>query len=196
VDIYEKLRPGRPERELLTVGRIATGVVVLFGIIWIPVMHNMAGGGLYRYLQGVQSYLAPPITAVFLLGLFTTRINARGALSGLLVGFVLGMTKLTVEAIHASQPFADGSPLSQFASFNFLYYSGVLMLVSCLIVVGVSLRSPAPDVDRISGLTFRTLSTQDKIEIRASWSSLDVLATVVVLGLVVGIYLYFSFWLG
>ena len=196
VDIYEKLRPGRPERELLTVGRIATGVVVVFGIIWIPVMHNMAGGGLYRYLQGVQSYLAPPITAVFLLGLFTTRINAKGALSGLLVGFVLGMSKLTVEAINASQPFVGGSLLYQFASFNFLYYSGVLMLVSCLIVIGVSLSSTAPDLGRISGLTFRTLSALDKSEIRASWSRFDVLGTILVLGLVVGFYLYFSFWLG
>ena len=53
VDIYEKLRPGMPEKHLVFVGRVATAIVVFFGIIWIPIMHNMAGGGLYKYLQSV-----------------------------------------------------------------------------------------------------------------------------------------------
>ena len=194
-DVYEKLRPGRPERELLRVGRIATGVVVFFGLVWIPVMHNMAGGGLYRYLQGVQSYLAPPITAVFLLGLFSKRINASGAMWGLVIGFVLGMSKLVAEAIHGSAPFDEGSLLHAFTAFNFLYYSGVLLLLSSLIVIVVSLNSPAPDAERISGLTFASLTADDKQQVRDSWSRMDVIATCVVLGLVVGFYLYFSFWL-
>ncbi len=78
VDIYEKLRPGKSESHLLNVGRIATTVVVILGLLWIPVMKTIAGGGLYVYLQSVQGYLAPPITAVFLLGLFWKRLNATG----------------------------------------------------------------------------------------------------------------------
>ena len=195
VDIYERVRPGRPERELVKVGRIATGVVVLCGLAWIPVMHDMAGGGLYKYLQGVQAYLAPPITAVFLLGLFAKRINETGAFWGLVLGFILGMAKLTTEALHASEPYAEGSLLAQFADFNFLYYSGVLLLISTVIIVGASLASAAPDPARISGLTYGSLTDDDRREIRASWSAADVVATVVVLGLVVGFYAYFSFWL-
>jgi len=196
LDIYGKLRPGRPEKELVKVGRYATGIVVIFGIAWIPIMHQMAGGGLYRYLQGVQSYLGPPITAVFLLGLFWKRINAKGAFYGLVIGFFLGMGKLTIEAIHSSSPFTDGSLLAGFAHFNFLYYSGVLLLLSILIIIGVSYTSEAPDEEQIAGLTYGSLSDKDKEEIRASWNKYDVAGTVVVLGLVVGFYLYFSFWLG
>ncbi len=195
VDVYEKLRPARPERELLTVGRIATGVVVVCGLLWIPVMHNMAGGGLYRYLQGVQSYLAPSISAVFLLGLFNRRINAQGAFWGLVTGFVLGMAKLTVEALHGSTPFQPGTLLARFADFNFLYYSGVLLLISASVVVLRSISTPAPDAERISGLTYGSLTAEDKAAVRASWSAVDVLATAGVLGLVAGFYLYFSFWI-
>jgi SSS family solute:Na+ symporter len=195
VDIYARLRPGRPDKELVKVGRIATAGVVVCGLVWIPVMHGMASGGLYRYLQGVQGYLAPPITAVFLLGLFSKRINADGAFWGLVLGFVLGMAKLTVEAVHGSAPFDDGSLLHAFAGFNFLYYSGVLLLISTSIMVFVSLASKPPDPERISGLTYGSLTDADKQEIRASWSAIDVIGTVVVLGLVLAFYAYFSFWL-
>jgi SSS family solute:Na+ symporter len=99
VDIYEKLRPGQSEQHLLTVGRIATATVVVLGIIWIPVMAKVSGGGLYRYLQSVQGYLAPPITAVFFLGLFWKRLNSAGATWALATGFVLGMLKLTIQVL-------------------------------------------------------------------------------------------------
>ena len=82
-----------------------------------------------------------------------------------------------------------------FNAFNFLYYSGVLLLLSSLIIIVVSLNSPAPDAERISGLTFASLTADDKRQVRASWSRMDVIATCVVLGLVVVFYLYFSFWL-
>jgi SSS family solute:Na+ symporter len=196
VDIYEKLRPGRSEAELVRVGRWATGAVVVCGLIWIPVMKAMAGGGIYKYLQAVQGYLAPPITAVFLLGLFCKRINSRGALCGLLTGFVVGMAKLAIEAIHGSTPFAGGSLMQRFAEFNFLYYSGVLMLISTLIIIAASLTAPPPDPTRIRGLTYSALTPEDRAEIRASWNKWDVIATTAVLGMVAGFYLYFSFWLG
>lgn len=195
-DIYEKLRPGRPEKELVRVGRIATGFVVVIGIIWIPIMHQMAGGGIYKYLQTVQSYLAPPITAVFLLGLFWTRINARGAIGGLVLGFLLGMAKIAVEALHAGNAFADGSFLAWYATFPFLYYSGVLLVISTALVIGFSYSAPPPSHEKIQGLVYGSLTDQDRAEIRKSWDAFDIVLTVIVLGLVVGMYLYFTFWLG
>jgi SSS family solute:Na+ symporter len=196
VDIYEKLRPGRPQAHLLRVGRAATAVVVACGLVWIPIMKAMAGGGIYKYLQAVQGYLAPPITAVFLLGLFSKRINAHGALTGLVAGFVLGLGKMAVEAVHGGSPFADGSLLEWIASFNFLYGSGVLMLISVVIIVAVSLATPAQDPASIRGFTYGALTPTDRAAIRASWNRWDVAATILVLGLVLGFYLYFSFWLG
>ena len=135
VDIYEKIHPEASERHLVTVGRMATGIIVLLGMAWIPVMYKVAGGGLYVYLQSVQGYLAPPITAVFLLGLFWKRINAQGAMWGLIVGFVLGMLKLTIQAKFSTMDplkIADPVFLANIGDFNFLYASGVLFAISVL----------------------------------------------------------------
>ncbi|HYD83234.1 MAG TPA: sodium:solute symporter, partial [Opitutus sp.] len=195
VDIYGKLRPGRPDRELVKVGRIATGVVVLLGILWIPVMPLVSKGGLYEYLQAVQGYLAPPITAVFLLGLFVRRINARGAFAGLVIGFALGVLKLGLQAAAGSGALGDSGVLFEFGQINFLYYSGMLFLVSVLVVIFASLTAPAPDEAQVVGLTYRSVTAAQHEEVRRSWGWPDVLGTLLVLGLVLGIYLYFSFWL-
>ncbi|MCB1104142.1 MAG: sodium/solute symporter [Opitutaceae bacterium] len=195
VDIYEKLRPGRPEKELVRVGRIATGVVVILGVIWIPVMKLVSSGGLYQYLQSVQGYLAPPITATFLLGLFFKRINARGALAGLVTGFILGMAKLTIQAMDGSGAFGDSGLLHAIGAYNFLYASGWLFLISIIVVVGASLTAPPQSDAQIAGLTYHSLTPEQKAETRASWGAAEVVGSAVVLALVFSIYVYFSFWL-
>jgi len=195
VDIYEKLGPGKSDKHYVFVGRLATAIVVLAGLVWIPIMKAMAGGGIYKYLQGVQSYLAPPITAVFLLGLFWRRINATGAFWGLIVGFVLGMLKLSIEAIVSAKEIADG-PLAAIAQFNFLYYSGLLLVISVAIIILLSLMTTAPSEEKTKGITWSGLSPEDREAIRSSWDKWDIAGTVVVMSLVLGMYLYFSYWLG
>ncbi len=198
VDIYEKINPKASERHLVTVGRIATLVVVVMGIIWIPVMQRVSQGGLYRYLQDVQSYLGPPITAVFLLGLFFKRINGKGAVAGLAIGFVAGMAKLALQALTGGgQEAIIKSPewLVYVGQYNFLFASGWLLLISIVVIVGVSLLTAPPKYEQIVGLTYATTTPEQKKERRESWGLVEVLMTVVVLGLVLGLYLYFSFWL-
>ncbi len=196
VDIYEKLRPGRPERELVRVGRIATAVVVGLGLLWIPIMKVMAESkaGLYDYLQNVQGFLAPPITAVFLLGITSRRINAKGAVWGLGVGFVLGLFKLTLQSMVQNGVLDPGTVLGAIGAFNGYYFAGLLFLISVLIIVGVSLLTEAPPEEKVRGLTFGTVSASDRADSRKTWDWRDVALTVVVLGLVLAIYLYFSFW--
>jgi solute:Na+ symporter, SSS family len=196
VDIYEKLRPGRSERHLVTVGRMATGGIVLLGLLWIPVMPLISGGGLYQYLQNVQGYLAPPITAVFLLGLFSKRVNQHGAVWGLSVGFILGMVKLTIQALFGAGKLEQPVLLAWIGDLNFLYFTGILLVISIAVMVGVSLMTAPPSMEKIAGLTFSTLSREDRAANRASWGLVDVVLTAVVLLLVLGFYLYFSFWLG
>ncbi|MEJ2705021.1 MAG: sodium:solute symporter [Sedimentisphaerales bacterium] len=197
VDIYEKINPRASERHLVTVGRIATLVVVGMGIIWIPVMQRVSQGGLYKYLQDVQSYLAPPITAVFLLGLFVKRINGKGAVAGLAIGFVAGMAKLILQALTGGDDPYVASPtwLVDVGQYNFLFASGWLLLLSIVTIVGVSLLTAPPEYERIAGLTYATVTAEQKREKRESWGALEVVMTVIVLGLVLGMYLYFSFWL-
>ena len=112
-----------------------------------------------------------------------------------MIGFILGMIKLAIEAICSTQGITTG-PLSVIADFNFLYYSGVLMFISVCIVIGVSLATKAPSEEKIKGLTYGSLTKEDRQEIRNSWNQWDVLGTIAVLGLALGLYLYFSFWLG
>jgi len=197
VDIYEKLRPGKTEKHLVQVGRMATGVVVGFGLLWIPIMKVISEGnsGLYDYLQNVQGFLAPPITAVFLLGLFNKRINATGAVWGLMTGFVLGMGKLTLQTLTQSGMMASTSLLGAIGAFNGYYFAGVLFLVSVVLIIGVSYATKPEAESQIRGLTFASTTPEERAENRASWDRRDVIGTVIVLGLVLGIYLYFSLWI-
>jgi len=197
VDVYEKIRPGQSPRHLLNVGRVATTVVVGFGIIWIPVMKQISDGGLYQYLQSVQGYLAPPITAVFLLGLFWKRTNSAGATYALVIGFVLGMIKLTLQSFFGSAEGKLSNPafLAAIGDFNFLYATGVLMLISVIVMIVVSLMTPAPAEEKTKGLTYGSIHHLAADEIHNSWDFGNKLMAGLILLLVGGMYLYFSFWL-
>jgi SSS family solute:Na+ symporter len=197
VDIYEKLRPGRSERTLVRIGRMATGAVVGCGLIWIPIMKKISEGntGLYDYLQNVQGFLAPPITAVFLLGLFSKRITSQAAQWGLIVGFILGMAKLTIQTLGRSGALGTEGALRSISDFNAYYFAGALFLFSAILVVVISLATTPPVEKKIVGLTYASVTAQQRAESRATWGAADVLGTVAVLGLVLAMYLYFSFWL-
>jgi SSS family solute:Na+ symporter len=191
-DVYKKLRPFASDKKLIQVGRIATLIVVILGLLWIPIMPLISKGGLYQYLQSVQSYLAPPITAVFLLGLFNQRINNKGATWGLSLGFLLGMLKLVIQAFFGVEKIANPRFLAYVGDFNFLYFSGVLFLICSAIICIVSYLTTAPDLNNINGLTYQTI---DRKLIRESWDRKDIIATGVILTFVMTIYIYFSFWI-
>ena len=195
MDIYDKIRPGKSQRHLVTVGRIATVVIVGLGILWIPVMPMISEGGLYLYLQSVQGYLAPPITAVFLLGLFWKRINATGAVWGLVTGFILGMSKLAIQVLFGADKIASPAFLAAIGDFNFLFFTGILFGVSIIIIVVRSLLTAPPPEEKIAGLTYATVSIRDKEDNRKSWDYWDIILTIFIFSMVTGIYIYFSFWL-
>lgn len=187
VDVYQKLKPNAPARKLVTIGRTTTVVMTVLGLLWLPIMKAISGGGLYQYIQSVQSFLAPPIVAVFVMGLVWKRMNLRGAVWGLGLGFVLGMAKLGANAIWGG---ADG-----FAFIQDFYFSGILLIISLAIIVIASLSAPAPAAVNTAGLTFAGLDEKYKRENRESWNWIDVASSVIVVGLVVCAYIYFWTWL-
>ena len=192
LDIYKKIKPKVSEQKLVLIGRMATLMVVVFGLLWIPIMPMISKGGLYQYLQSVQGYLAPPITAVFLLGLFNSRINNKGATWGLSLGFFAGMLKLLIQAFFGKEKIANPELLAYIGDINFLYFSGILFLFCAILICLVSYQTELPDENQIDGLTYRTI---DKEAIRESWDQKDIYATGFILALVLAIYLYFSFWI-
>ncbi|MEQ9443328.1 MAG: sodium:solute symporter [Cyclobacteriaceae bacterium] len=188
-DIYEKLRPGTPEKKLLTIGKIATVVIVILGIAWIPVMQNISGV-LYEYLQSVQSYIAPPITAVFLLGVFFKRINAKGAMATLVTGLIIAIIRLVLE-LSKGMLDQDGI-FFLIGDMNFLTFAAWMFLASVLITVVVSLMSPAPSEEKLAGLTYGTLTAEQKAENKASYTIWDILASLAVLAIVIFIMISFN----
>lgn len=188
VDIYKKLRPHESEEKLLAVGRKATAVVVTMGIAWIPIMQNISGV-LYEYLQSVQSYIAPPITAVFLLGIFLKRINSQGAIATLLTGLFLAILRLVLELNKAS--LEPGSVLHRFGTMNFLSFACWFFLFCVVLCVAVSLLTPAPAAEKIRGLTYGTLTEEQKAANRTSYNAWDIALTMVVIGIIA--WLMFSF---
>jgi SSS family solute:Na+ symporter len=189
MDIYKKLRPKSSEPELVWVGRVATAVIVFLGLLWIPFIMGISPS-LYGYLQSVQAYIAPPIFAVFFLGVFVKRINGPGCMTGLIGGFLLGMARLVAELYRSK--LAAGSPLRWFAEVNFLYFCLLLTAVSALLIVAVSLCTARPREEKLKGLTFATLSDEDRRLTRASWSRWDVIATAGVLVMILATYAYFN----
>ena len=186
MDIYKKLNPDASEKKLVLVGRIATGVVVLSGILWIPFMKAVSGGGLYTYLQSVQAYIAPPIASVFLLGLFWKRINATGAFTALVSGFSAGMIRLGLE-INKNSLDTNGV-LYAIADLNFLYFAIVSFVTCIFILIAVSMATNEPDYEKIKGLTYDTVDKGEELDHDSS----DKIHSYVILVILALILIYFS----
>src|SRR6266568_2472701 len=195
MDLYQKFRPGVTQHQLVWTGRVATAVMVLIGLLWIPVIQG--GKGLYDYLQGVQGYLAPPIFTVFFFGVFMKRLNAKGALAALVAGFLLGAFRLAVDTPVSLQlgslthGYAAGSFLWIVNNIYFQYYSLFIFVVSAVTMLVVSYVTPAPAEARLVGLTYATVTAEQRQQSRSSWSRGDVTASAIVLLLILAAYLYF-----
>ena len=187
MDIYKKLYPETDEKKLVFVGRIATGIVVLSGILWIPFIKVVSGAGLYTYLQSVQAYIAPPIASVFLLGLFWSRINASGALAALVGGFIAGMIRLGLE-IKKSTLTVDGI-WYQIADLNFLYFAIFSFLTCVVVLITVSMLTPPPDLEKINGLTY---DTSKKNIAETDHPKSDKINSYIILAILALILIYFS----
>ncbi|TXN36021.1 sodium/solute symporter [Flagellimonas hymeniacidonis] len=188
IDIYKKLKPLTEEKKLLNVGKIATSIVVVLGIIWIPIMEKIGGGVLYQYLQSVQSYIAPPITAVFLLGVIWKRVNSKAAIVTLFSGLLMAALRILAEIYQTD---LSGALLT-FATINFAHMAIFMFILSVVICISVSLATNPPDYSLIKGLSFGTLSAQDKQLNKESISAIDIILSVFLIVIVVLVLSYFT----
>ena len=191
IDFWKRLKPQTSEKNLVRIGQIATVVIVVLGILWIPIMRSV-GNVLYNSLQDVQSVLAPGIAAAFLLGITWKRASAKGGMWGLLSGIIIGLTRLGAKVYYSNATDAGDSWFKAvFYDFNWLFFCGVMLIFCCLVVIIVSLATEAPDQKKIQGLVFGT-STPEQIEAtRNSWNHWDIIHTVIILGFTVAFYIYF-----
>ena len=193
MDFYSKFRPQASQHQLVWMGRIATTVMVLIGLLWIPVIRG--GKGLYDYLQTIQGYLAPPIFVVFFLGVFMKRLNSKGCLAALIVGFAMGLLRLAIDTPVKLKYIASYTQGSFFWIMNnifFQYYSLLIFIVCVVVMIVVSYATAAPSYQKIQGLTYGTRTAEDRAKSRASWTYTDLIASGVVLAIIAAAYLYFT----
>ena len=195
IDIYKKIKPDMSEKSLLNIGKIATAVIVILGVVWIPIMENIGGGVMYQYLQNVQSYIAPPVTAVFLLGILWKRVTSDAAIVTLICGLIILVLRLGSE-IYFQEEILSGvivpGAIFAFATINFAHMAIFMFIFSVLICVGVSLISTLPNYSRIEGLSFGTMTHEMRHEFQNSFNRTDTILSIVLIGLVVSVLLYFT----
>lgn len=194
IDIYKKIKPEKSEKYLVNIGKIATLVIVVLGIAWIPIMEKIGGGVMYQYLQNVQAYIGPPVTAVFLLGILWKRINAQASIVTLSAGLVLLIVRLSSE-IYFQSEISSGivvdSVFFEFATINFSHMAIFIFVFSALLCATVSILTDEPDYSRIKGLSFGTI-TREMISKEKSYTNFDIIFSVLLVLLVIGILVFFS----
>ncbi len=189
MDFYLQFRPKATGRELVLIGRLATILLVLFGILWVPLIRSISNQ-LFIYLQSVQAYISPPIAAVFIFGVFSTRVNGKAATTTLFAGGALGAARLILE-ILTKKEILHLHRLEWFVSVNYLHFAIFLFVVSGLIMLTVSHFSARPDSKHLREITLnggkKGLSLRRKLETNGSlWDRLNILFSIVLI-LTVGI---------
>lgn len=187
VDIFKRIYPDSPEKKLVKIGKIATGIIVVLGMLWIPIMDKIGGGVLYQYLQNVQAYIAPPITAVFVLGILWKRMNAQAAIATLFYGLISGTLRIILELMKDDL----GGFGQWYATVNFSHFAIFNFIICVIVAVIVSLSTARPSEQQIQGLTLGTLTPEQKKANRESFTRVDVLISVVLAAVVIAILVYF-----
>lgn len=127
-DIYKRWKPGTSDRQLVRVGRIVTFVAMIAAIVWSPYISHFES--IFQGVNTVICYIAPPITAVFVWGVFWRRASGVAARITLHAGSALGL------AVFLLDWFKDRTgwnvPFMMASFYLFVICSGLLVAVSLL----------------------------------------------------------------
>ena len=187
MDFYKKYRPDASEKQLVRFGQLATVVLVVVGLVWIPFI-GVISNQLFIYLQAVQAYISPPIAVVFLLGVSWRRLNGKGALASLIGGFIIGALRFATETAVKSG-WISWQPLVRFAGINFLHFAILLAVICAVIMVLVSLVTAPPPEEKL-GIFAKRMEKRITEEPRAH--RINVLLSVLLVVVVLAIWAYFS----
>ena len=188
IDIYKKISPNSSEKKLLNIGKVATTIMVVMGIIWIPIMERIGGGVLYQYLQSVQSYIAPPVAAVFLLGITWKRVTPDAAIATLFSGLVVAALRIISEIFKES---LDGF-LYLFATINFSHMAIFMFIFSVSICVLTSLLTNPQLEEKLKGLTFSTITNEQRESAKNSYTKSDIVFSVILVVVIIFVLTYFT----
>ncbi|XP_033709011.1 sodium/glucose cotransporter 4 isoform X1 [Tursiops truncatus] len=157
IDVWQHFRRQATEQELMVVGRVFVVLLVVVSILWVPIIQSSNSGQLFDYIQSVTSYLAPPITALFLLAIFCKRVTEPGAFWGLIFGLVVGLLRMTLEFSYPAPACGEADPRpAVLKDFHYLYFALLLCGLTAIVIVTVSLcTAPIPE-EKLARLTWWT----------------------------------------
>ncbi len=145
-DIFKRINPNISDRQLVTIGRITAGVVIILAMLW-----SSQGGkfdSIFEAINKIPMAFAPGITAIFLWGVFWKRGNRQGAMAALLVNVILGIIYLCIDI----PLFGDRQWVAQELGIPFMQVGWYLFLLSSFVYFAVSLSTPAPAAEQTDGL--------------------------------------------
>jgi solute:Na+ symporter, SSS family len=149
VDVAKRIRPNLSDRQLVRIGRISSAIVMVLAIAW-----STQGGrfeSIFTAINIMAADLAPPITTVFLFGVFWRRGTKEASATVLLGGLLLGIVAFLVDLpiIGTSRLLTDklGIPFLMQAWWMFCICSAVFVLTSLL--------TTPPPVEQLDGLIWQ-----------------------------------------
>ncbi|MBK7228565.1 MAG: sodium/solute symporter [Ignavibacteriales bacterium] len=145
-DFYKVKNPQANERKLVLVGRLATTAIVVVAILTVPFV-KLISSQVYLFLQNVQAFVAPPITAVFLAGFLSKKISSKGAFWSLIIGEIIGGSRLIAEVIRNSG-FTNNTFINTYTQINFLHFAIVLFIISTILTFVLSYLFANKNVDK------------------------------------------------
>ena len=87
-DIYQRNRPDTGDKQLVLVGKLSAGVALVFSLALLPLLNRYES--IFNGLNDIIAHIAPPITCVFLLGVFWKKASPMSAKLTLWIGSALG----------------------------------------------------------------------------------------------------------
>lgn len=135
-DFYKVKHPEANERKLVLVGRLTTTAVVVVAILIVPLV-KLISSQIYLFLQNVQAFVAPPITAVFVVGLLSKNVNSKSVFWALIIGEFIGLSRLAAEYLQNSGMF-DSAFLIFYTEINFLHFAVLLFAVSIFFIYAIN----------------------------------------------------------
>ena len=146
LDIYKRwIAPNASGRQVRLVGQLVTLAAAIMAI-GIAFYLDTVEGNLFDLFQGIIGYLAPPISAVFVLGIFWPRSTAKAALTTLLLGSVISVTVglCDIKDVFATE-LEDGTVQDIWPHFLLLSFYLFASLVALMVVISLATRHSASE---------------------------------------------------
>lgn len=153
MDFVNKIRPGMSSKQLVRSGQISTLALVVLASLWAPQIAKY--GDLFRYLQDILGYIAPPVVSAFVLGLFWKRGNSNGSFYSLMFG--LAMSVVWVVGII-------GEVDHWFFQMHFLLRTTVLFVLCIAAHILISLATSPPPADKLEGMIWTRALIKEETE--------------------------------